>query len=72
MRKEFRVMDCRETFTEPTEIRVLADTPEQAARLAIGEELIRGTRKPGPLRARVYVQGNSGLTLVRLYARTAE
>jgi hypothetical protein len=36
--KEFRVVDCRTALAEPGEITVVADTAEQAARLAIGED----------------------------------
>lgn len=72
MSKEFRVMDCRTTAAKPAEIRVLANTAEHAARLAIGEDLVRGYRQSGPPRAKVYTQGAGGLTLIRLYARPIE
>jgi hypothetical protein len=74
MAKEFRVVDCRATLADPAELIVMADTAEHAARLAIGEDLVRGT-SGGPgrnvLRARVYSQGTNGLSMVRLYARAA-
>jgi len=70
MPKEFRVVDCRTTLVEPTQVTIVADTPEHAARLAFGEELVRGNRKPGALRARVYFVGAEGkLTMVRLYSK---
>jgi hypothetical protein len=54
---------------------VVADNPEHAARLALGEDLVRGSGKAGEkkaLRARVYIEGPGGLTLVRLYSRIAD
>ena len=71
MAREYRVVDCRAPVVTD-EIIVIADTPEHAARLAIGEDLVRGNRQAGALRARVYCGGTGGLTLVRLYARPAE
>jgi hypothetical protein len=71
MAREYRVVDCRTDVIVPTEINIIADTPEHAARLAIGEDLIRGggMGKPKVLRARVYCGAGPILTMVRLYAK---
>jgi hypothetical protein len=72
MAREFRVVDCRSTVAAPADLIVVADTPEHAARLAIGEDLVRGTGKSHLLRARVYSHDANGLTMVRLYTRVAD
>ncbi|WP_375449980.1 hypothetical protein [uncultured Devosia sp.] len=69
MSKQFRVVDCRTTVVGPAEIIVNADTAEHAARLALGEDLVRGSQQSRTLRARVYSQGVGALTMVRLYKR---
>jgi hypothetical protein len=71
MAREYRVVDCRSDVVGPTEIIIIGDTPEHAARLAIGEDLIRGggMGKPRILRARVYCGAGPTLTMVRLYAK---
>ena len=73
-RREFRVVDCRSDVVDPAEIIVVAETPEQAASLAIGEDLVRGGRKSRPVAAsaRVYFRTEGALTMVRLYARTEQ
>jgi hypothetical protein len=69
MAKLFRVVDCRTELSVLADSEVMADTPEQAALLVLGEVLVRGSPKPAGLRARVYFQSGEGLTMVRLYAR---
>ncbi|MET3901391.1 hypothetical protein ABIB57_005362 [Devosia sp. UYZn731] len=69
MTKRFQVVDCRTELNAFAEIGVMADTPEHAARLVLGEHLVRGSPNPAELRARVYFQGGGGLTMVRLYCR---
>jgi hypothetical protein len=72
MSREFRVVDCRTNVIDPAEIVLVADTAEHAARLAIGEDLVRGggsDRKAKILRARVYSGSGPTLTMVRLYAK---
>ena len=65
----YRVVDCRTNVIAPNEIIVTAQTPEHAARLAIGEELVRNGGR-GYLRVRVYFRTDAGtLTMVRLFAR---
>ena len=69
MSKEFRVVDCRTSDIDPVEVLVTAYTAEQAARLAIGEELVRNGGR-GDLRVRVYFRTeNQTLTMVRLFAK---
>ena len=73
MSKEYRVVDCRPDVIDPVEIVVTADTPEHAARLAIGEDLARNNRRDVRPRARVYFRTESQtLTMVRLYSRAAD
>ena len=69
MAAEYRVVDCRRKGIDPEEIIVRANTPEQAARLALGEVLVRGSAGNKSPRARVYFHSDENqLTLVRLYA----
>ena len=70
MAKEFRVVDCRTLFINPDETLVTADTAEHAARLVLGEDLVRGSQGNKALRARVYsLTKDKTVTMVRLYAR---
>lgn len=69
MAKRFQVVDCRTELNAMAQIGVVASTPEQAARLVMGEDLVRGTRQSGSVRARVYSGVPGSLTMVRLYAR---
>jgi hypothetical protein len=71
MAREYRVVDCRTEVIAPTEITITADTPEHDARLAVGEDLIRGggMGKRKVLIARVYCGAGPTLTMVRLYAK---
>ena len=72
MSKEFRVVDCRTSDIDPAEVLVIAYTAEQAARLAIGEELVRNGGR-GHLRVRVYFRTeNQTLTMVRLFAKAKD
>jgi hypothetical protein len=68
---KYRVVDCRNGVVGPTEVNIVADTPEHAARLAIGEDLMRGggNGRPKTLKARVYCGVPPNLTMVRLYAK---
>jgi hypothetical protein len=70
MAKQFHVVDCRTTLNSLAEVGVLASTPEHAARLVMGEDLVRGGRQSGAVRARVYSGVTGSLTMVRLYARS--
>ncbi|MET3900352.1 hypothetical protein ABIB57_004318 [Devosia sp. UYZn731] len=71
MAKEFRVVDYRTELVDLAGITVIAGTPEEAARLALGEDLVRGGNQRGNVvRAKVYVQGNDALTLVKLFAKS--
>lgn len=70
MAKIFRVVDCRETTAAPAELEVLASNAEHAARLAIGEDLIRGSNGSRNFRAKVYSGEGPNLTMVRLYAQS--
>ena len=70
MAKEFRVVDCRSAAPEPHVIVVTASNAEHAARLALGEDLVRSGRGQETLRARVYSMGQDQIsTMVRLHRR---
>ncbi|MDB5538184.1 MAG: hypothetical protein JWP26_2522 [Devosia sp.] len=72
MFKQYRVVDCRSPIIQPDDHIVAADTPEQAARLVLGEDLVRGSQGNKMIRARVYSDSVSGIkTMVRLYAPVA-
>ena len=66
----YRVVDLRTRTDEPLEIMVGdARSPENAAHIALGEDLSRGGHSRN-LRARVYFQNpGSSLTMVRLYSK---
>jgi len=66
--KKFRVIDLRQSVE--TETYVVADTPDAAAHQALGIEVVRGGNRR-TLVAKVYSETESGLSMVRLYARAA-
>jgi hypothetical protein len=66
--KTFRVIDLRQSVE--TETLVVADTPDAAAHQVLGIEIVRGGNKRA-LVAKVYSETESGLSMVRLYARSA-
>lgn len=73
MSVHFRVVDLRSDPENPKEVTVpTAKSPEDAARLATGEALVRsGHRKD--LRVRVYFQQDGQpVTMVRLYRRVED
>ncbi|MET3900462.1 hypothetical protein ABIB57_004428 [Devosia sp. UYZn731] len=62
------VVDCRDPTAKTIEVRVVADTPEQAAGLVLGETLDRGgSGARRKLRARVYLDTGTALSVVHLY-----
>jgi hypothetical protein len=72
MTKEFRVIDLHTETIDPTPKTVKAASPEKAAELALGLELVRSGSK-SDLRARVYCQmPGQPLTMVRLYSKVAD
>lgn len=68
MPKTFRVIDLRQSVE--TETQVVADTPDGAAHQVLGIEIVRGGKKRA-LVAKVYSETDSGLSMVRFYARAA-
>ena len=70
---QFRVVDLRAGTEAPTEVLIdKARSPEEAARLATGEVLVRSGRR-NDLRARVYFQQpGQPMTMVRLYQRVED
>lgn len=73
MSAKFRVIDVRSGLENALELHVAkAKSPEEAARLAIGERLVRSGRQTD-LRARVYFeQDGQPTTMVRLYRRVED
>lgn len=69
---EFRVIDLTLETDQPEQIAVKAVTPERAAKLALGVDLVRsGSRRD--LRARVYFQHpGQCLSMVRLYTKVED
>lgn len=69
----YRVVDCRSTIIDPTEIIISrASSPEDAAYQATGETLVRSGRR-ADLRARVYFQHpNQPMSMVRLYSKAID
>ena len=69
MPNEYRVIDLQTEVRDPDPPTVTAHTPEKAAELALGVELVRSGR-PSNVRARVYFQQpDQPMTMVRLYER---
>lgn len=66
----YRVVDCRSNVVDPQEVLIdSAASPEDAARKAIGELLVRSGRRT-ELRVRVYFQHpGQPISMVRLYAK---
>lgn len=72
MTKEYRVIDLQTETIDPESITVQAHSPEKAAELALGLELVRSGAKKD-LRARVYCQlPGQPLSMVRLYTKVAD
>lgn len=73
MATRFRIVDLRSGLEDPPEIWIAsAGSPEQAARLATGESLVRSGRRDD-LRVRVYFQHEGQPTsMVRLYRRVED
>ena len=69
---EYRVIDLQTETIDPEPRTVEAQSPEKAAELVLGLELVRsGSRRD--LRARVYFQHpGRPLTMVRLYTKVAD
>ena len=65
MTRTFRVIDCRPDGGNA--ITQVARTPEEAARLAIGERLVR-SGQTSLLRAKVYFESTGACSMVRLYS----
>lgn len=70
---QFRVVDLRAGQDAPAEVIIdSARSPEEAARLATGEALVRSGRR-NDLRVRVYFQQEGQpTTMVRLYQRVED
>ena len=70
---KYRIVDCRSGESDGQEILVdSASSPEDAARRATGEVLVRSGRR-SDLRVRVYYQyPEQALSMVRLYAKAAD
>jgi hypothetical protein len=70
---QFRVVDLRTNIEAPGEIIISqARSPEEAARVATGESLVRSGHK-ADLRVRVYFQQEGQpTTMVRLYRRVED
>lgn len=69
---QFRVIDLQTEAIDPNEIVVHAASPEDAARRALGADLVRSGAKRD-LRARVYfTHPGAALSMVRLYARITD
>jgi hypothetical protein len=67
----FRVIDLK-LLAEDSEVVVKAVTPERAAKLALGVDLVRSGSKRN-LRARVYFQHpGQSLSMVRLYTKVED
>ena len=65
----FRVINLGNGLEHDTSSTHAAHTPEEAARLALGENLVRSGQR-ADLRARVYFQqGGQPVSMVRLYRR---
>jgi hypothetical protein len=73
MTVQFRIVDLRSSTDNPVEFSVdRAKSPEEAARLATGEILVRSGH-PRDLRVRVYFQQEGQpVTMVRLYRRVED
>lgn len=73
MTSKFRILDLHPDPNSPKELSVTgARTPEEAARLATGETLVRSGRR-NDLRVRVYFQPEGQpTTMVRLYRRVGD
>jgi hypothetical protein len=73
MAKIYRVVDCRPSRCDTlVETMQTAGSPEAAASLAIGENLVRGGR-PENLRAKVYFPSALGpVSMVRLFSKVEE
>jgi hypothetical protein len=69
----YRVVDCRTNVIDPQEVVIdSAGSPEEAARKAIGEVLVRSGRR-SDLRVRVYFQHpGQAISMVRLYAKAID
>jgi hypothetical protein len=72
MTTEYRVIDLQTETIDPEPKTVKAGSPEKAAELALGLELVRSGSKQD-LHARVYCQHpGQPLTMVRLYTKVAD
>ncbi len=73
MAANFRIVDLRTNPDAPEELSITgARSPEEAARLAIGESLVRSGHRQD-LRVRVYFQQEGQpTTMVRLYRRVED
>lgn len=70
--QEYRVIDLQTEVIDPLSKTVSANTPEEAASLALGLQLVRGGAK-ADLRARVYWQlTGQPMSMVRLYTKAAD
>lgn len=69
----YRVVDCRTNVVDPQEVIIDgAVSPEDAARKAIGETLVRSGKR-ADLRVRVYFQHpGQVMSMVRLYAKAID
>lgn len=66
---EFRVLDLTHEGEEQQQVVVKAASPEHAAKIALGTDLVRSGAKRD-LRARVYFQHpGQSLSMVRLYTK---
>ena len=69
---EYRVIDLQTETIDPEPQTVSASSPEKAAELALGLELVRSGSKQD-LRARVYFQNpDQPVSMVRLYTKAAD
>ena len=69
MSRKYRVVDCSAAVDTGSEFVQMANSPEEAARLALGVDLQRSGHSRN-LRAKVYHDGEGGLSLYRLYTRS--
>ena len=72
MPNEYRIIDLQTEVRDPDPPTVTAHTPEKAAELALGVELVR-SGNPQNLRSRVYYQHpGQPMNMVGLYTKTAD
>lgn len=72
MTSDFRVIDLQTETIDPEPKTVKATSPERAAELVLGQQLVRSGAKKD-LRARVYFQSaGQPVSMVRLYSKVGD